>query len=290
MATPILALLAVGLGLLLAVPMTMLVWRLPRLLEREWECERIAMLQPEDAQLPPPLSFRLLRPGPHCDSCHAPLRAMELIPLLSYLRQRGACRHCGARLRRNEPLMELSVALLFATTAWHIGNSTLPLGYALPAALLFSWMLLAMACIDWEHQILPDEMTLSLMVIGLLVNSFGNGLFATTQSAIIGAAAGYLSLWLCFQAFLLISGKEGMGYGDFKLLAAIGAWLGWEALSFVVLAAAVSGTAVGISLLLSRRLTRDTPISFGPYLAAAGWAYLLWGQQAQDLATYWSPP
>ena len=285
MATLPLVLLTACLGLVLAVPMTMLVWRLPRLLERAWECERIATLQPEGEQAPPPLPFRLLSPSSHCDTCHTPLRAMEIIPLLSYLRQRGACRHCGARLRRGDALLELGTALLFATTTWHICNSALPLGYALPAALLFSWMLLAMASIDLEHYILPDEMTLGLMVLGLLVNSFGDGLFATTQSAIIGAAAGYISLWLCYQGFRIISGKEGMGYGDFKLLAAIGAWLGWESLSVVVLLAAVSGSAVGIALLLSRRLTRDTPIAFGPYLAVAGWSYLLWGEQMQNFAT-----
>ena len=290
MSTEYLTVLAALLGLLLSVPMTMLVWRLPRLLQREWECERIAALQPEDEEAPPPLAFRLLSPGPHCDACHAPLRAAEIVPLLGYLRQRGACGHCGAPLRRSEPLMELGTALLFAATAWHIAATTLPLGHALPAALLFIWMLLAMSFIDLEHQILPDEMTLGLMVLGLLVNSFDGGLFTSTQSSIIGAAAGYISLWLCFQGFLLLTGKEGLGYGDFKLLAAIGAWLGWQSLTAIVLMAAVGGSVVGITLVLSRRLQRDTPIPFGPYLAAAGWIYLIWGGQISLFTTRLTMP
>ena len=278
-----LSLLLALLGLVLAVPMTILVWRLPRLLLQKWECERIATLKPEGEEAPPPPPFQLLSPGPHCDACHTQLRVAELIPLLSYLRLRGSCGHCEARLRRCEPLMELATALLFAATTWLLAASTLPLGYALPAALLFSWMLLAMTFIDLEHQILPDEMTLGLMAVGLLVNSFNGGLFTTTQSAIIGAAAGYFSLWLVAQSFLLLTGKEGMGYGDFKLLAAIGAWLGWQPLMIVVMLAAVSGSVVGITMLLSRHLQRDTPIPFGPYLAMAGWVCLVWDTKIQHL-------
>ncbi|MGH7490366.1 MAG: prepilin peptidase, partial [bacterium] len=185
------------------------------------------------------------------------------------------CHACKAHISLRYPLIELVTGLLSAWVAWHFGFGWMALG-----GLSLTWVLLPLTAIDLEHQLLPDKLTLPLLWLGLLFN-IGHG-FTDIQSAVIGALAGYLSLWCVFHGFRLLTGKEGMGYGDFKLFAALGAWLGWQMLPAIILLAAVTGAVVGITLILSRRLRQGVPIPFGPFLAAAGWIALLWGHRLTD--------
>src|SRR5690606_18969180 len=215
-----------------------------------------------------------------CPSCGARIAPHHNVPVLSYLWLRGRCAHCGGRISPRYPIVEAVTAALTAVVAIVFGPS-----WQFVAAAGFTWALLALALIDLDHQLLPDSITLPLLWAGLLVNVppvDGAPLFADVSSAVIGAAAGYLSLWLVFHLFKLLTGKEGMGYGDFKLLAALGAWLGWQMLPLVVLLSAAVGAVVGIVMLIAAGKSRQTPICFGPYLAAAGWIALLWGESLLD--------
>jgi len=226
--------------------------------------------------------FNLLKPRSRCPACQVPIRAWENIPIVSYLLLRGRCAQCGVRISMRYPVVELLTGVLSAFVAWRFGWS-----WELAAALLFTWSLIALSGIDIDHQLLPDSITLPLLWLGLLA-SLAHGsdtnfsIPVDPRSSIIGAAVGYLSLWAVFHLFRLLTGKEGMGYGDFKLFAAFGAWFGWQMLLLIILLAAATGAMVGIALLLLKRHGRDVPIPFGPYLAAAGWIALLWGPQVID--------
>jgi leader peptidase (prepilin peptidase)/N-methyltransferase len=198
------------------------------------------------------------------------IRAWENIPVVSYLFLKGRCSGCQVKISARYPSVEAACGLLSAIVAWHFGAT-----WQCAAALALTWTLLTLAVIDFDTQLLPDDITLPLLWAGLLL-SLGN-VFVSVESAIIGAAAGYLSLWTVYWLFKLATGKEGMGYGDFKLLAALGAWLGWQALPQIILLSAVSGAAFGIAMMLFRGRDRQIPIPFGPYLATAGWISLLWG-------------
>ncbi len=214
----------------------------------------------------------LFSPPSNCPACHVPIRARENIPVVSYLLLRGKCAHCGEPISIRYPVVEILGAVLCAFALVMLQTPPAILG-----ALIFSFCLLALVCIDLEHYLLPDLITLPLMWCGLLFNI--SGVFADLPSAVIGAVAGYLALWSVFHVFKLITGKEGLGYGDFKLAAAIGAWLGWQMLPLVILLASVIGAVVGgIYLAVSRR-GRDHPIPFGPFLAGAGWVAMFWGEQ-----------
>ncbi|HEU4531820.1 MAG TPA: A24 family peptidase, partial [Steroidobacteraceae bacterium] len=208
---------------------------------------------------------------------HAPIRAWQNIPVVSYLLLRGKCASCGARISLRYPIVELLTASLSAIVAWHYG-----FGWQAGAALVFTWMLIALAAIDLDTSYLFDNLTLPLLWLGLLVSLAGQNQTAFAfpvdpRSSIIGAMAGYLSLWSVYHVFRLLTGKEGMGYGDFKLFAAFGAWFGWQMLPLIILLSAFTGALVGIYLMVFRRHGRDVPIPFGPYLAAAGWIALIWG-------------
>lgn len=258
------------LGLIVGSFLNVVIHRLPARLEYQWrvECrEHLGLDPPPEA--PPP---GLVRPRSHCPACGRTLPAWENIPLLSYLLLRRRCRGCGAPIPARYVWVELASGVLSALVAWHYG-----LGWAAAGALLFGWSLIALAVIDLRHLLLPDTLTQPLLWTGLLVNLAG--VHAELADAVIGAAAGYVSLWLIYQAFLRATGKEGMGYGDFKLFAAIGAWTGWQQLPVTLLLAALVGAAVGLARLALGRQGRDHPIPFGPFLAAAGWIALLWGER-----------
>lgn len=240
--------------------LNVVIHRLPIMLERAWEREA-AELRDEAPETHP--TFNLAVPRSRCPHCGTQVASIDNIPVVSFLFLRGKCRHCSAPIGMRYPVVELVTATLSGIAAWHFGNSVATLG-----ALLFIWAMIALTFIDLDTQLLPDSITLPLIWLGLLFNL--NGTYTSLNDAVIGAVAGYMSLWIVFQLFRLVTGKEGMGYGDFKLLAAIGAWLGWQMLPVTILLSSVVGAIVGICLIVFTRHGRDNPIPFGPYLAAAG--------------------
>ena len=253
------------LGLIVGSFLNVVIHRLPRMLEREWQaqCEELAGREPT-----PQPRYDLLAPRSHCPACRTPIRPLHLLPLVGWLIARGRCAACGVAIPKRYPLVESLTAVLFAVAALHFG-----LGWTLAAALLVTAVLIALTFIDLDTQLLPDPLTVPLMWAGLAA-SLPAG---RSEDALIGALAGYLSLWSVYWLFRLLTGKEGMGYGDFKLLAALGAWLGWQALVPIVLIASVAGAIAGLAL-MARGNARDTPIAFGPWLAIAGWVVMLWGE------------
>ncbi|WP_440892804.1 A24 family peptidase [Aeromonas dhakensis] len=255
--------------------LNVVIHRLPIMLEREWQAEYLSYFNPE-TQLQQEERYNLMVPRSACPHCGHAITAMENIPLLSWLWLKGRCRECQAPISARYPLVELLTALLSLVAA-----ATFPPGWGLLAALLLTWVLVALTFIDLDKMLLPDQLTLPLLWGGLLFNLAGG--FVPLADAVIGAMVGYLVLWSLYWAFKLLTGKEGMGYGDFKLLAALGAWLGWQALPIVLLLSSLVGAIIGISLILLRNHHQGNPIPFGPYLAIAGWIALLWG----DTITRW---
>ncbi|MEF8700753.1 MAG: A24 family peptidase [Candidatus Accumulibacter sp. UW20] len=256
------------LGLLIGSFLNVVSHRLPKMMERDW---RVHCAELRGEPLPPQAPFSLLRPRSHCPACGQVIRAIENIPILSWLVLRGRCSACQAPISPRYPLVEASSGLLCAFAAFHFG-----FGAATFGAMLLICCLIALTCIDFDTQLLPDAITLPLLWAGLLFNVFVT--YTDLQSAVIGAVAGYLSLWSVYWAFKLTTGKEGMGYGDFKLLAALGAWLGWEMLPLTILLSSLLGAVVGIALIVVAKRGRHIPIPFGPYLAAAGLLALFWGR------------
>jgi leader peptidase (prepilin peptidase)/N-methyltransferase len=267
-----------ALGLCIGSFLNVVIHRLPKMMERDWreECAELAGTPPAAA---PSGSYNLLVPRSACPGCGHRITALENVPLLSWLALRARCSACGMRISVRYPLIELAAGGIAAYAAWRYGPS-----FAAVGAMLFGWALLALTAIDLDAQLLPDDITLPLLWAGLLLNL--GGTFAPLRSAVIGAVAGYLALWLVYWGFRLATGKEGMGYGDFKLLAAIGAWLGWQKLPMVILLSSVVGAVVGIGLIAFARHRREKPIPFGPYLAAAGAIALFWGD---EIARRWLP-
>ena len=261
------------LGLLLGSFLNVVIFRLPKMMEYDWQCQ-CADLRGEPIPENKPLS--LIRPRSCCPQCGQRIRALENIPLVSYLVLGGKCSACKTSIPLRYPIVEATSGILAATVALSLGPTWATLG-----ALLLTWALIALTVIDFDTKYLPDVITLPLLWCGLLFN-LGN-VFTDLPSAVIGAMAGYLALWSVYWLFKLITGKEGMGYGDFKLLGAIGAWLGWQQLPLVILLSSFVGAIVGIALIVLARGGRDIPIPFGPYLAAAGFIALLWGQDLMRL-------
>ena len=255
-------------GLMVGSFLNVVIYRLPRIMERDWAVQ-CAELRGEEA--PKQEAFNLAVPRSRCPACAHPISALQNIPIASYLALNGKCSACGARISPRYPLVEALSGLASAYAAWHFG-----FGLAAFAAILFLWCMIALSFIDFDTQLLPDSITLPLLWAGLLLNL--GSTFTDLGSAVIGAAAGYLSLWSVYWGFRIATGKEGMGFGDFKLLAAIGAWLGWQMLPLVVLASSFVGAIFGISLMLLAKHGRNVPIPFGPYLAVAGVVALLWGK------------
>ncbi|MBS1217217.1 MAG: pilD [Proteobacteria bacterium] len=255
------------LGLCVGSFLNVVIHRLPKMMERQWraECAELA-----GQQAPPAERYNLVVPRSACPSCNRQITALENIPLVSYLVLRGKCAGCAAPIGLRYPAVEALTAALSAYVAWHFG-----FGIAAGGALLFTWAMIALTFIDLDTYYLPDGITLPLLWLGLLLNI--NGTFAPLSAAVIGAAAGYLSLWAVYWAFRWATGKEGMGYGDFKLLGAIGAWLGWPMLPLTLLLSSLVGAVIGIGLIVFAGRGRSVPIPFGPYLAVAGMIALLHG-------------
>ncbi len=275
-------------GLLIGSFLNVVIYRVPLMLDREWraQCAELAAagVSPvagaaSPAALPGEPIFNLVVPRSACPSCKAPIRAIHNVPVLSWLALRGRCAKCQARISARYPIVELLCGVLSAVVAWKFG-----FGWQAGAALVITWWLIALTGIDLDHQLLPDSLTLPLLWGGLLASlcwsaSNPHSLPVSPGDAIIGAVAGYLSLWSVYQLFKLATGKEGMGYGDFKLLAALGAWLGWRMLLPIVLCSAAVGATVGIALIVTGKQKRSVPIPFGPFLAAAGWLAMMWGPE-----------
>ena len=260
---------AVVIGLLVGSFLNVVIHRLPRMLQQGWQREcRLLLELPDQPSESKPES--LVFPGSRCPACRADIRWYDNIPVLSFLRLKGRCRQCSTKIGWRYPLVEAITALLTGVVAWQLG-----FGLFGAAAIALTWALVALSTIDFDHQLLPDNITLPALWAGLLLSVLGGPV--SPADAVIGAAVGYLSLWLVFHGFRLITGKEGMGYGDFKLLAVFGAWLGWLALPLIILLSSVVGALVGGGLIASGALRRDQPMPFGPYIAAAGWIAMLWG-------------
>lgn len=259
----------VVLGLLVGSFLNVVIYRLPVVLDRSWKTQAREILDlPADAE---PAPFNLVVPRSRCPGCGAPVQAWQNIPLVSYLVLRGRCASCGMRIPLRYPFVELLSGLLAGYVGWQFGVSWEALG-----GLLFAWSLIALTFIDFDHQLLPDDITLPLLWLGLLF-SLGN-VFVSPTDAIIGAIAGYGSLWLVFQSFKLLTGKEGMGFGDFKLFAALGAWLGWQQLPLVILLGSATGAVLGGFAIALYGRDRAQPMPFGPFLAIAGLIAFFWGE------------
>jgi leader peptidase (prepilin peptidase) / N-methyltransferase len=267
------------LGLIIGSFLNVVIYRLPIILEREWRSQASEVLAAgaEPAPAVPVDRFTLSTPRSACPNCKAPITALQNIPVISWLLLRGRCAACKAKIPPRYPLVELTTGVLSAWVAWHFG-----FGAPAACALLVTWALIALTGIDIDHQLLPDNITLPLMWAGLLAAVAigpiaGAAVPVSPKDAIIGAAAGYISLWLIFHAFKLVTGKEGMGYGDFKLFAALGAWLGWKVLPMVIVLSAATGAVLGILMIALQGRDRRAPMPFGPYLAAAGWLAMMYG-------------
>ncbi|HZW20059.1 A24 family peptidase [Noviherbaspirillum sp.] len=268
-ASPLPAATAALFGLMIGSFLNVVIHRLPRMMQRESD----NYVAQESGKEPPHTDrYNLMVPRSACPHCGHRIGALENIPVISYLFLGGKCRKCKAPISIRYPLVELLTGILSALLVWRFGT-----GLAGLSTLLFAYLLIAMTFIDADTQLLPDDLTLPMLWCGLLVNL--NGTFVPLHEAVIGAAAGYLSLWTVYWLFKLATGKEGMGYGDFKLLAALGAWLGWKMLPIIILLSSAVGAVVGIALILLARAGRHNPIPFGPYLAAAGLIALLYGKQ-----------
>ena len=269
---------AFAFALLIGSFLNVVIYRLPLMMQRDWY-EQCDELQKEPRPALPEGPFNLVVPRSQCPGCGAAIRAWQNIPVLSYLLLGATCSKCRSRIPVRYPLVEFFTAVLAAVCAWRFG-----VGWEAVMAIALTCALVAVSLIDYDHQLIPDSIVLPFLWLGLVMSLFhplpgAETLFVSPRDAIIGALAGYLSLWSVYQLFKLVTGKEGMGYGDFKLLAALGAWLGpWPALPLIILLSAVVGALFGIAMIVFRGRDRQLPIPFGPYLAAAGWITMLWGQ------------
>lgn len=261
------------LGSLIGSFLNVVIYRLPVMIMQDWR-QQCADLNNEE--LAPTEKFTLSDPSSHCPKCNHQITTLENIPIISFFMLGGKCRKCKTNIAARYPLIEGFSALLSGLVAWQFGFDWACLG-----ALLLTWTLITLSFIDIDHQLLPDSITLPLMWLGIIFSFFS--VYTNIDSSIIGAIAGYIFLWLVFHVFKLVTGKDGMGDGDFKLLAALGAWLGWSLLPTIVLLSSLVGAIVGILLIVFRNHQRDTRIPFGPYLAAAGWVSLMWGQHINVL-------
>lgn len=269
--TPVLFASLIGVvGLLVGSFLNVVIYRLPVMMQRSWrkECRDYLGIpaDAEDGEV-----FNLSIPLSRCPKCNAAIKPYQNIPVVSYIFLKGRCAECSNPISLRYPLIEAFTAITSILVAWHFGG-TPQAGFAL----MLTWALIALSFIDIDQQLLPDSITLPMLWLGLLLSVFG--LYTDAHASIIGAAAGYLALWLVYQLFKLATGKEGMGYGDFKLLALFGAWLGWQYLPVIILLSSLVGAVIGIGLIVFGNHERAKPIPFGPYLAAAGWIALLWGQ------------
>ena len=270
------------LGLAVGSFLNVVIHRLPVMLEREWreQCAELNGGSAESASSPP---YNLWQPRSQCPHCNRAIAALENIPILSFLALRGRCRGCGGSISPRYPLVEALGGLAAGVAGWHFGFGMQALGAA-----LLGWALIALSLIDFDKQLLPDAITLPFLWLGLALNL--GGVFTDLHAAVVGAMAGYLSLWSVYWLFKLATGKEGMGYGDFKLLALLGAWMGWQQVPVIILLSSLVGAMFGLSLVALRGRDRSIPIPFGPYLACAGWIALIWGDAIIRFYWHWAMP
>lgn len=268
------------LGLVVGSFLNVVIYRLPVMMEKEWRTECKKLLYPDTVEEKAVEPFNLIIPRSRCPHCGHHITALENIPVLSYLWQGGRCTACKKPISIRYPLIEISSALLAILTAWQMGY-----GLPLLGALIFTWALLAASMIDVDHHLLPDHITLPFMWLGILFNLFG--VYTNLYDSVIGAMAGYLLLWAVFWLFKILTKKEGMGYGDFKMLALLGAWMGWQLLPVIILLSSVVGAVVGLLGILLLGRDKNVPIPFGPYLAGAGWITLLWGHDLVHAYLAW---
>ena len=261
------------LGLIAGSFLNVVIHRLPRMLEREWR-EQCAQLDGEipASTWPEGPVYNLMTPRSSCPDCGHGISALENIPLISYMALRGRCSRCHAFISIRYPIVEGLTGFLSGFIAWHFGY-----GAAAFTALIFTWAMVALTCIDLDTQLLPDDITIPLIWGGLLVNL--DAVFTDIHSAVLGTVAGYLALWCVYWGYRLVTHREGMGYGDFKLLAAIGSWLGWQMLPLVILFSSIVGAVIGVGQMLSKKRGRHVPIPFGPYLAGGGLLAMFWGSE-----------
>ncbi len=259
-------------GLVVGSFLNVVVHRLPVMMQREWREQCREFLPDGDSTAEPEERFDLATPGSRCPSCGNRIRALQNIPVLSYLLLRGRCASCGWRIPMRYPAVETLAGAMSLVVAWQFGVSVQTV-----AVLLFTWSLIALSFIDLDTQLLPDSITLPMLWAGLAFNLFA--VMVPLWDAVVGAMCGYGILWTVYQAFRLLTGKEGMGFGDFKLLAMLGAWAGWQSLPLTILLSSVLGAIVGVSLMAFKGQNREVPIPFGPYLAVAGWISLIWGDR-----------
>jgi len=272
---------ALVLGLIIGSFLNVVIYRLPVMMQREWteQCHEFLELEDDHKKTSDnPATLNLAKPDSHCPKCKHELTAFENIPILSYLRQAGKCRNCKAPISLRYPLIEAVTGIVTLLIAYQYGYSWLTL-----AILILTWSLIVLTMIDYDHQLLPDDITIPILWLGLIINYFG--LITTLEAAVLGAVAGYLILWTVYWLFKILTGKEGMGQGDFKLLAALGAWMGWQALPQIILLSSLIGALIGIGLILIKGRDKNIPIPFGPYLAGAGFVSLLWNEELAQLYT-----
>lgn len=259
-------------GLSVGSFLNVVIYRVPVMLKNEWRSECQSFLEIESYEEKTDTTFNLMKPVSSCPSCGHKIRFRENVPLFSYLFLKGQCAKCKTHISLQYPAIEVITAALSVVVAMHFGVTIETV-----FALLFTWSLISLTMIDAQTQLLPDNITQPLLWLGLLINAFG--VITDLQSAVIGAAIGYMVLWSVYKLFKLITGKEGMGYGDFKLLAALGAWMGWQFLPQIILLSSLVGVIIGVSMIIFKRHDKNIPIPFGPYLAIAGWIAFMWGQQ-----------
>jgi len=274
--SPVLLCLFVGiLGLMVGSFLNVVIYRLPVMMKRDWkkECQEFLELPITDQDAE---TFNLALPGSHCPKCNTEIKVYQNIPVFSYLFLRGKCANCQTSISLRYPFIEALTGILSVIVAYQLGGQIETL-----FALLLTWILVALSGIDFDHQLLPDNITLPMLWLGLFLSLFN--VFTDPVSSIIGAIAGYLILWTIYQSFKLLTGKEGMGYGDFKLLALFGAWLGWQYLPLIILLSSLVGAIIGTSMIIFVQRDKNIPIPFGPYLAIAGWIALLWGDEINSL-------
>jgi leader peptidase (prepilin peptidase) / N-methyltransferase len=267
-------------GLLVGSFLNVVIHRLPIMMQKSWRKECCEFLDVNEDENTEEQNYGLVFPNSQCLECQHNIRAWENIPVISYLFLRGKCSSCRCPISLRYPVIELLSSTLSLIVAWHFG-----LSLQLIPALLLTWALIALSFIDVDHQLLPDDITLPFLWIGLLCNIFG--LYTNIYSSLFGAMVGYLSLWLVYISFKLVTGKEGMGHGDFKLLAMIGAWMGWEILPLTIVLSSLCGAIIGVSMIMFQGHDRKQPIPFGPYLAIAGWIALIWGQKITASYNSW---
>jgi leader peptidase (prepilin peptidase)/N-methyltransferase len=251
--------------------LNVVIHRIPVMLERQWKSECQELLTP-NADAPALPKYNLSVPRSHCPACNHQVKAIENIPIISYLFLKGKCSACGIKISAQYPFVELLTAIFTATMLWKFGLNAQALG-----GVIFTWFLIALSGIDIKTQLLPDSLTFPFLWLGIIFNLFST--YTDLNSSVLGAVFGYLALWLVFHLFKLITGKEGMGYGDFKLLAALGAWLGWQSLPLIILLSSAVGAVIGIFMIVTKLQERSQPIPFGPYLAVAGWIAMLYGNE-----------